>query len=130
VHPNYFIMAGISADPLARGFSVEEQLIADFLASEGNEAELLMAARPAWATTPGGFVNWLKNLQKAGTPLSAGQADAIISEAKSLGVDVRLAPAHAGTNWDVPHLNIGGNGQVHLEVPAGYTNPGVAQGHP
>lgn len=32
-------------------------------------------------------------------------------------------------DWNVPHLNIGQNGQVHLEVPAGYSNAGVAQGH-
>lgn len=92
-------------------------------------ADLLLAGRPAWAKTAGGFVNWLANLQKTGTKLSTEQADTIIQEAKSLGVQVRLDPPHPGTNWDVPHLNIGSRGQVHLEVPAGYTNPDVTQGH-
>jgi len=92
--------------------------------------EKLLASRPDWARTPGGFVNWLKNLQKAGTSLGGDEADAVISEAKKLGVDVRLDPPHPGTNWDVPHLNIGSSGQVHLEVPSGYTNPGVSTGHP
>ncbi len=91
--------------------------------------EKLLASRPEWAKTPGGFVNWLKNLQKAGTSLGGDEADAVVSEAKRLGVDVRLDPPHPGTNWDVPHLNIGSNGQVHLEVPGGYTNPGVSTGH-
>jgi RHS repeat-associated protein len=90
----------------------------------------LMASRPAWGVTPGGFVNWLKGLQFAGTKLTAEQADAVVAEAKSLGVEVRLDPPHANTRWDVPHLNIGNKGQVHLEVPAGYDNPGVPKGHP
>lgn len=94
------------------------------------DAEELMASRPGWASTPGGFVNWLKNLQAAGGKLTAEQADAVIAQAKEMGVEVRLDPPHPGTNWNVPHLNIGSNGQVHLEVPAGYSNPGVAQGHP
>ena len=81
--------------------------------------------RPAWAETPGGFVNWLKNLQRAGTKLTADQADALVSEAKRLNVDVRLDPPHPGTNWDRPHLNIGKEGQVHLEVPEGYDHPSV-----
>ncbi len=96
----------------------------------GNFGEDLMASRPPWAASPGGFVNWLKNLQKAGMTLTAEQADTVVAEAKSLGVEVRLDPPHPGSDWDVPHLNIGNKGQVHLEVPPGYSNPGVAQGHP
>src|SRR3984885_9448082 len=76
-------------------------------AFEGIE-DSVMATRPAWASTPGGFVNWLKNLEATGTKLSAADADAVVSEAKRLGVDVRLDPPHAGTNWNVPHLNVGG----------------------
>jgi RHS repeat-associated protein len=94
----------------------------------GELADFAGLTRPVWADTPGGFVNWLKNLQSSGTPLTAGQADAIIGQAKELGVDVRLDPPHSGTNWDVPHLNIGRNGQVHLEVPKGYDNSSVLKG--
>jgi hypothetical protein len=83
---------------------------------------------PAYANTPGGFVNWLKNLQHAGTQLTSSQADAIAAQAKQLGVEVRLDPPHPGTYWDVPHLNIGKEGQVHLEVPEGYSNPTIPQG--
>lgn len=55
--------------------------------------------------------------------------------AKSLGLSVTTRtkhadlvgklfdPPHLGTTCDVPHLNIGGNGQVHLEVPVGYQLP-------
>jgi RHS repeat-associated protein len=93
-------------------------------------AEELMRARPPWANSPGGFVNWLKNLQKADVKLTNQQADAIINEAKTLNVEVRLDPPHPGTAWNVPHLNIGNAGQVHLEVAPGYSNPGVFQGHP
>jgi len=83
---------------------------------------------PAYANTPGGFVNWLKNLSHADTKLTSSQADAIVQQAKNLGVDVRLDPPHPGTNWDVPHLNIGREGQVHLEVPQGYSNSTIPQG--
>jgi RHS repeat-associated protein len=86
-------------------------------------AEELMRARPVWANTAGGFVNWLKNLQKADMKLTAEQADAIVKEANNLKVEVINDPPHPGTNWDVQHLNIGSNGQVHLEVPGGYSNP-------
>jgi type I restriction enzyme R subunit len=37
---------------------------------------------------------------------------------------------HSVGSGNAPHLNIGNSGQVHLEVPAGYSNPGVAQSHP
>jgi hypothetical protein len=60
--------------------------------------------------------------------LTAPQADAVISGAQRLGVEVRLDPPHPGTPWNVEHLNIGSNGQVHLEVPKGYTNPTVPVG--
>jgi len=43
-------------------------------------------------------------------------------------VKVRLDPPHPGTNWEVPHLNVGEAGQVHLEVPEGYSNPNVSLG--
>jgi RHS repeat-associated protein len=91
----------------------------------------LMASRPAWAATAGGYVNWLKNLSDAGRVLTAEEADAVVTEAQSLGVKVRLDPPHPwDPKWNVPHLNIGSNGQAHLEVPVGYTNPGIPVGHP
>ena len=31
-------------------------------------------------------------------------------------------------DWEVPHLNIGNTGKVHLEVPAGYDNAAVPKG--
>ena len=83
---------------------------------------------PAYANTPGGFVNWLRNLEHAGTKLTSSQADALAAQAKQLGVDVRLDPPHPGTNWDVPHLNFGREGQAHLEVPQGYSNATIPQG--
>jgi len=43
-------------------------------------------------------------------------------------VVIRLDPPHFGTDWDVPHLNIGSEGQVHLEVPEGYDHPTVLKG--
>jgi RHS repeat-associated protein len=90
--------------------------------------EVSLSTRPVWARTAGGFVNWLKNLGKAGTKLTAKEADEVIAEAKNLGVEVRLDPPHPGTDWNVPHLNIGKEGQVHLEVPQGYSNPSVPTG--
>jgi RHS repeat-associated protein len=93
------------------------------------EGELVSLGRPFWANTSGGFVNWLVNLQRSGTKLTKEQADAIIAEAKKLGVDVRLDPPHGpGNPWNVDHLNVGRNGQAHLEVPAGYDNPSVPKG--
>ncbi len=86
-------------------------------------------ARPAWAYTPGGFVNWCKNISGSGKTLTAAQADAIIAEAQRLGVYVRLDPGHIKTKWPMPHLNLG-NANVHLPVPPGYTNPNVPIGHP
>jgi Pretoxin HINT domain len=106
---------------------------AEAAANAANEAKAAEGAlnnlgRPAWANTPGGFMNWLKNLSGTGTKLTAEQADALINEAQRLGVDVRLDPPHPGTNWEVPHLNIGSEGQVHIEVPGGYDNPSVPKG--
>ncbi len=53
----------------------------------------------------------------------------MIAETQRLEVAVRLDPPHAGTPWDVPHLNIEKDGQVHLPVPPGYTHPTVPKGH-
>ena len=83
--------------------------------------------RPPWANTPGGFVSWLTNLQRVGTILTHAEADAVIAECQALGVLVRLDPPHPGTNWNVPHLNIG-IANVHLQVPNGYTHPTVPTG--
>src|SRR5262249_21363008 len=66
---------------------------------------LALLGRPSWASTAGGFVNWLKNLQRSGHALTAAEADAIIAEAKNLGIEVRLDPPHPNTPWNVEHLN-------------------------
>jgi hypothetical protein len=96
---------------------------------DSHETELASSGRPFWAKSAGGFVNWLRNLQRSGTKLTTEQADAIIGEAKKLGVETRLDPPHGpGNPWNVEHLNIGKNGQVHLEVPPGYDNPSVPKG--
>ena len=91
---------------------------------------LARLGRPPYANNAGGFVNWLKNLQRSGTMLTKEEADALIQEAQKLGVYVRLDPPHPGTNWNVPHLNLGNGGPVHLQVPAGYFNPTVPLGSP
>jgi RHS repeat-associated protein len=79
--------------------------------------------RPGWAHTAGGFVNWLRNLQNPNVSLTPEQADAVVREARKLGVDVRLDQGHPRTRWNVPHLNLGVRGQVHLRVPQGYALP-------
>ena len=70
--------------------------------------------RPKWAYGAGGFVNWLKNLQKSGAKLTKNEADAIIE--------------HPGTPWNKPHLNVGKEGQVYLEVPVDYAHPSIPRG--
>ena len=52
---------------------------------------------PAYANTPGGFVSWLRNLSRDGAQLTSSQVDAVVAQAKQLGVDVRLDPPHPGT---------------------------------
>jgi hypothetical protein len=89
----------------------------------------LLDNRPPWAKgKPGGYVNWLQNLENEKKILTAAEANSVIDEAKRLGVNVRLDPPHPGTNWDKPHLNFGSNGQVHLEVPSGYDYPDIPHG--
>jgi RHS repeat-associated protein len=83
---------------------------------------------PEWAKTPGGFVSWVRSLSHQGVDLTADQVDQIVAQGKQLGVDIRLDPPHPGTAWEVPHLNIGRDGQVHLQVPSGYTNPSIPSG--
>lgn len=123
--------AGAAADAaIARTFvSATEESAAEATASLGPTRSSIMSTRPAWAKTAGGFVNWLRNLQRAGAKLTAQEADEIIAEAKTLNVKVRLDPPHVGTPWNVPHLNIG-EANVHLEVPSGYSNSTVPMGHP
>jgi hypothetical protein len=91
-------------------------------------APTILSKMPSWVTNGNGFVAWLKEVAHDGTVLSSADADAIAAKAKDLGVDVRLDPPHPGTNWEVLHFNIGRNGQVHLELPAGYDNPSVPKG--
>jgi len=96
-----------------------------FLPSNGPESQTVIL----W-TEPRAFqlIRYkLKNLQRSGAKLTGEQADALISEAKKLSVDVRLDPPQQPP-WNVEHLNIGRNGQVHLQVPAGYDNPSVPKG--
>ena len=83
---------------------------------------------PEWAKTPGGFVSWVRSLSHQGVDLTADQVDKIVAQGKQLGVDIRLDPPHPGTAWEVPHLNIGRDGQVHLQVPDGYTNSSIPSG--
>ncbi len=83
---------------------------------------------PEWAKTPGGFVSWVRSLSHQGVNLTADQVDQIVAQGKQLGVDIRLDPPHPGTAWEVPHLNIGRDGQVHLQVPDGYTNSSIPSG--
>jgi RHS repeat-associated protein len=84
--------------------------------------------RPRWAHTPGGFVGWLETIENPkGSPLTAEQADAIVKEARQLGLNVRLDPAHEGRNeWTSPHLNVwrgGANSSAHVLVPDSYKLP-------
>jgi RHS repeat-associated protein len=89
---------------------------------------LRLMGRPNWASGAGGFVNWLRNLQRSGRTLTHAEADALIDEATRLGVDVRLDPPHPGTGWDAPHLNFGKEGQAHLMVPSDYSHHAVKIG--
>ena len=102
----------------------------DLVTGDAATDVLTQMGRPAWAKTAGGFVSWLMQTGKSGKTLSSAEADAVAAECKRLGVKVRLDPPHAGTDWDMPHLNVGSNGQAHIAVPPGYQNPGIPQGHP
>ena len=75
---------------------------------------------PSWVKNAGAFVNWLKNIQKCGYEPSQAEIDEIVKMAKGYGVPVRLDPPHPGTPWNIPHLNIGRQGQIHIPVPPGY----------
>jgi hypothetical protein len=97
-------------------------------AAAAETAETVLSRMPAWVRSGGALVSWLRDLEHNGVQLSAADADAIIVKAKELNVDVRLDPPHPNTAWDVPHLNIGGKGQVHLEVPTGYDNATIPKG--
>jgi hypothetical protein len=59
--------------------------------------------------------------------LSAADADAVAAKAADFHVDVRLDPPHPGL-LESPHLNIGKEGQVHLDVPQGYDHPTLPKG--
>jgi hypothetical protein len=92
----------------------------DAIEAAGKAATRLV--RPSWVRNAGSFVNWLKNLCKAGAKLTKAELDEIVQEARRLGVSVRLDPPHPNTPWNIPHLNIGNKG-VHLPVPPGYQLP-------
>ncbi len=82
---------------------------------------------PSWVKDGGTLVNYGKNLQSeykaTGSIPSTNQLDIYIKRATEYGVQVRLDPPHPGTPWNVPHLNVGSSGQVHIPVPQGYTLP-------
>ena len=80
--------------------------------------------RPPWATPgdPNKFAAWMQQIQKARTVLTSDEADAIVQEARSYGMDIRalpedLAGAHSPANpWTgTPHIHIGA-GQTHLNL--------------
>jgi hypothetical protein len=82
--------------------------------------------RPKYAHTPGGFLSWLSTIQDPnGSTVTREQADALVREARKLGLNVRLDPAHSPPNpWNSPHVNIFGNtANVHVLVPNGYALP-------
>ncbi len=48
----------------------------------------------------------------------------LVTLADQYGVNVRLDPAHRRDKvWNVPHLNIGKGGQMHVPIPKGYQLP-------
>ena len=59
--------------------------------------------RPEWAHSPGGFVNWLTGMypDPANPPLSQAQADAVVREARKLGV--RCATGRGASQNEVGH---------------------------
>jgi RHS repeat-associated protein len=100
----------------------EEQIRLNIRTAEILDEEM---GRPRWAHTPGGFLGWLKNLQNPkGQPVTTGQANAIVREARRLGISVRGPEQHSPPNpWTKPHLNLGETGRVHVLVPLGYSLP-------
>ena len=115
------------AGPLLDGAgSLLSKMIGRSAAKGAEEAAELFI--PKWADTPGGFVNFVKSLTHKGADLTADQVDQIVAKGKQLGVDIRLDPPHPGTAWEVPHLNVGREGQVHLRVPDGYANSSIPMG--
>ncbi len=105
----------------------EGQGKAQFDQNMSAESTLDTMGQPDWAHTDGGFLNWLRQMQDPqGPPVSNGQADAIVHEARRLGLNVRPDLAgHAGGNpWQRPHLNIIGKSlSVHVNVPNNYKLP-------
>jgi hypothetical protein len=85
------------------------------------------SSRPSWVQNAGTTVNWAKNLEQGyldnGNIPTTVDLDDLVSTARQHGVDVRLDPPHPGTPWNVPHLNIGNKGQIHVPVPQGYVLP-------
>ncbi len=105
----------------------EGQGKAQFDESVSTESTLYGMGRPDWAHTDGGFLAWLRQLQDPqGPSVSNSQADAIVHEARRLGLSVRPDLAgHTGNNpWWRPHLNISGNSlSVHVNVSNKYKLP-------
>ena len=76
-------------------------------ACAGTGDALARLARPAWANTGGGLVNWMRQLEASKGTLTRAQAEAIAKEAERLGVKCRIDEGHPGTDWPGSHLNIG-----------------------
>jgi hypothetical protein len=114
-------IGGVFGFGAASGYALLGGLVRSLLVRLGLMAPVL--SRPEWVRNAGSFVNWMRNIQRAGTRLSTQQLNFIVRQARELGLKVRLDPAHPGTPWNVPHLNIGARGQAHIPVPPGYRLP-------
>lgn len=110
--------SGAGAGLIGGGTIVGARLLDDLL---GTGASRFI---PEWVRNGNNLMSWLKEMAKGRPRLPAGQLDEIVLKARQMGVKVRLDPPHhPNTGWNVPHLNIGKNGQVYLEVPQGYRIP-------
>jgi hypothetical protein len=114
----------------------EEVAAEDVVKTAGEDAVSLVTRRggasgvvegalkaPDWVKDGGSFVNWMNNLQKEGRVLTKTDLDKIADMARQHQVDIRFDPPHPGTAWNVPHFNIGADGQAHIAVPSDYTPP-------
>ena len=116
------ILVGGSAE-LAWGGVVQGTSSLWMAMTGGGGGSLVPSFKPPWVRDASSFVNWAKNLQReyqsTGRLLSEDQLDELVATAKEYGVQVRPDPPHPGF-WNMPHLNIGVNGQAHIPLPPGY----------
>lgn len=83
-------------------------------------------SRPGWAHDDRGFLTWLLSLERSdAAPLPTRQVDAIVREARRLGLTVRPPETHDPPNkWTRLHINIKGRtANAHVLVPSGYKLP-------